>query len=108
MAGGCVYSRYIALCFQEPEIELTRHQTCLGPPVSSPGPSRAPVQPSRPQSVGTQYGPHGLNLLELNMALTASILWNSVWPSWPQSDGTQYGPHGLYLMELIMALMAPI
>ncbi|MCD9560402.1 hypothetical protein HAX54_019075, partial [Datura stramonium] len=28
LAGGCVYSRYIALCFQKPEIELARHQMC--------------------------------------------------------------------------------
>ncbi|MCD9645670.1 hypothetical protein HAX54_034734, partial [Datura stramonium] len=37
-AGGCVYSRYIAFCFQKSEIELPRQQTCLGSPTGQ-GPS---------------------------------------------------------------------
>ncbi|MCD7460890.1 hypothetical protein HAX54_044673, partial [Datura stramonium] len=41
-AGGYVYSRYIARCFQKSEIELARHQMCLGSPISSLGPTRAP------------------------------------------------------------------
>ncbi|MCD9640978.1 hypothetical protein HAX54_026773, partial [Datura stramonium] len=51
--------------------------------------------PSRTQSDRTQYGPHGLNLIDLNMALATSICYISIWPSRPQSVRTQYGRRDL-------------
>ncbi|MCD9646169.1 hypothetical protein HAX54_035754, partial [Datura stramonium] len=51
------------------------------------------------------YGPRGLNLVGLTMALAASI-WNSLRPSRPQSGGTHYGPRGLSRIGLDVALAA--
>ncbi|MCD9639448.1 hypothetical protein HAX54_023999 [Datura stramonium] len=48
-AGGYIYSRYIARCFQKSEIEPVRHQMCLGSLASSPGPTRAPGASHTPQ-----------------------------------------------------------